>query len=245
MDRGRRAVAEAIGTFLLVFIGTGAVMVDARSGGALGHVGVSLSFGFVVIGMIYAIGHISGAHINPAVTLGFWSMGRFPAADVAPYVLAQCAGATAASGLLRAALGPIAGLGATVPAVDVPTALAIEAALSFALMFVIAAVATDERVAEGFAGIAVGVTVAFDALMGGPLTGASMNPARSLGPALVAGLWTAHWIYWLAPIGGAVAAARVYEFLRVARSPATEVRARGALGVAGVIEDPRPPRGPD
>jgi aquaporin Z len=175
-------------------------MVDAYSGGTVSHVGVALAFAFVVIAMVYALGHISGAHINPAVTLGFWSVGRFPASEVAPYVAAQCLGATAASALSRAALGAVGHVGATLPHVPVLTAFGIEWLLSFALMFVIMAVATDERVADGFAAIAVGLTVGFCALVGGPLTGASMNPARSFGPALIGGLWQAHWLYWIAPV---------------------------------------------
>lgn len=177
---GRRLIAEAIGTFFLVFIGPGAAMVNAYSHGALGPPGVALSFAFGVIAMIYGLGHLSGAHINPAVTIGFWSVRRFPGREVVPYVLAQCAGATAASATLRTMLGPVGKMGATMPAISIPGAFAVESLLSFALMFVIMAVATDERVAGGFAAIAVGLTVGFCAMMGGPLTGASMNPARSL-----------------------------------------------------------------
>ncbi len=231
----RRLIAEAVGTFFLVLIGPGAVMVDAYSGGALGHAGVALAFAFVVTAMVYALGHLSGAHINPAVTIGFWSVRRFPGREVVPYVVAQALGAVAASALLRALLGPGGHVGATLPAVSVGRAFAVEWLLSFALMFVIMAVATDERVANGFGGIAVGLTVGFCALMGGPLTGASMNPARSLGPALVAAEWTAHWIYWIAPLTGMVVAARLYEFLRGAAA----VRAAPVglpLGLQGPID---------
>lgn len=215
----RRLVAEAVGTFFLVFIGPGASMVDAYTGGAVGHVGVALAFAFVVIAMIYALGHLSGAHINPAVTLGFWSVRRFPAAEVVPYVAAQCGGATAASLVLRAVLGPAGNMGATLPAVPVAAAFVVEWLLSFALMFVIMAVATDRRVADGFAPLAVGLTVGFCALMAGPLTGAGLNPARSLGPALVGGLWRAHWVYWLAPVSAMIVAARTYDLLRPAEPP--------------------------
>ena len=164
--------------------------------------------------MIYALGHLSGAHINPAVTIGFWSARRFPGREVAPYIAAQCAGAIAASLMLRGVLGPVGELGATLPRISVAGAFAIEWLLSFALMFVIMAVATDERVASGFAAIAVGLTVGFCAMMGGPLTGASMNPARSLGPAVAGGGWDAHWVYWLAPITAMIVAARLYDALR-------------------------------
>jgi MIP family channel proteins len=210
----RRAVAESIGTFFLVLIGPGAVMVNAYSGGVVTHVGVALAFAFVVIAMIYTVGHLSGAHINPAVTLAFWSVGRFPGREVLPYVAAQCLGAVLASLLSRAALGTVGSVGATLPGVSLTAAFGIEWLLSFALMFVIMAVATDERVADGFAAIAVGLTVGFCAMVGGPLTGASMNPARSFGPALAGGFWQAHWVYWVAPLTGMVVAARVYDFLR-------------------------------
>ncbi len=208
-------------------------MVDAYTHGLVGHVGVSLAFGFVVIAMVYALGHLSGAHINPAVTIAFWSVRRFPTTEVLPYLIAQCGGAAAAILVLRAALGPIGDLGATLPALPLGAAFAVEWLLSFGLMFVIMAVATDPRVTDGFAPIAVGLSVSFCALMGGPLTGASMNPARSFGPALIGSLWQAHWIYWLAPITGMIAAARAYELLRRAEAP-TGIR-NGALGIQGPI----------
>ena len=230
--RGRRLIAETIGTFFLVLIGPGAAMVDAYTGGGVGHVGVALAFAFVVTAMVYALGHVSGAHINPAVTIAFWSARRFPIADTVPYVAAQCAGATLASLTLAGILGPAGRLGATLPAVGWPKALVVEWLLSFGLMLVIMAVATDDRVPKGFAGIAVGLTVGFCALMGGPLTGASMNPARSLGPAVVGGLWTAHWLYWVAPITGMIAAAWTYGFLRFA-GPIAETAE--PLGLEGPI----------
>jgi aquaporin Z len=212
----KRASAEAIGTFFLVLIGPGTTMVNAYSGGQLGAVGIALAFAFVVTAMIYAIGHLSGAHINPAVTLAFWAARRFPTTEVVPYIIAQCSGAVAASLVLRGALGPVGDLGATLPHIPVPAAFAIEWLLSFALMFVIMAVATDDRVAGGFAAIAVGLTVGFCALMGGPITGASMNPARSFGPAVAGGLWQGHWLYWVAPVTGMIAAGWTYDFLRAA-----------------------------
>lgn len=235
----RRAGAEALGTFFLVLIGPGAAMVNVHSAGQLGTVGIALAFAFVVTAMIYALGHLSGAHINPAVTLGFWSVGRFPAGKVVPYIIAQCSGGVAASLVLRATLGPVGDLGATLPRIPVPSAFVIEWLLSFALMFVIMAVATDERVADGFAALAVGLTVGFCALMAGPLTGASMNPARSFGPALAGWLWPAHWVYWLAPITAMMTAARAYEFLRLAHAPNLP-KAGAALGVQGPIT-PRTP----
>lgn len=233
----RRALAEGIGTFFLVLIGPGAVMVDAYTGGAIGHVGISLAFAFVVLAMIYAIGHLSGAHINPAVTIGFWAAGRFPGREVPIYVAAQSLGGILAALVLLAVLGPVGSLGATIPSVPVGPAFLLEFLLSFALMFVIMAVATDERVADGFAGLAVGLTVGFGAMMGGPITGGSMNPARSLGPAVAGGGWAVHWLYWLAPMAGMIVAARTYELLRPARLPS--VPHGVPIGVQGPLaEDP-------
>jgi len=212
----RRLTAEAIGTYFLVLIGPGAAMVNAWGGGLLGVTGIALAFAFVVIAMVYALGHVSGAHINPAVTVAFWSARRFPARDVIPYIVAQCVGA-------------VGHLGATVPAISIGAAFAVEWLLSFVLMLVIMAVATDDRVAPGFAPLAVGLTVGFCALTGGPLTGASMNPARSFGPAVAGGIWTAHWVYWLAPITGMIAAAHLYDWLRDAKAP-TASRIFGVQG---------------
>ncbi|HSE68970.1 MAG TPA: aquaporin, partial [Gemmatimonadales bacterium] len=190
-DRWRRALAEGIGTFFLVLIGPGAVMVDAYTHGALGPTGIALAFALVIVAMVYALGHLSGAHINPAVTLAFWSVGRFSGREVASYVMAQCAGAILGSVVMRFVLGSIGDLGATLPHVGQARSFLIEWLFSFALMLVIMAVATDSRVADGAAGLAVGFTVGFCALLG-PLTGASMNPARSLGPAVVGNIWSGH-----------------------------------------------------
>jgi MIP family channel proteins len=202
-------LAEAIGTYFLVLIGPGAAMVDVRTHGALGVPGIALAFAVVVIAMVWVFGPISGAHINPAVTVALWSARRFPARDVIPYVLAQCVGAVAASATLRAVMGPVGQLGATVPGIAVPAAFAVEWLLSFALMLVILAAAR---------GVPVGLTVGLCALAAGPLTGASMNPARSFGPALVAGVWRAHWIYWIAPMTAMAAAAWVHRLLSQIRA---------------------------
>ena len=218
----RRLLAESIGTFFLVLIGPGAAAVNAWSNGVVTHPGIALAFASVVVAMIYGFGHLSGAHINPAVTVAFWSVRRFPARDVLPYVAAQCAGAIAAAGTLRAFLGSAIQAAATTPAISSGGAFGFEFLLSFVLMFVIMAVATDARVADGFAAIAIGLTVGLCALMGGPLTGASMNPARSLGPAVVSGVWRGHWIYWIAPVVAAVVAAHAYEMLRQSRAPEPE-----------------------
>ncbi|MBC6478483.1 MAG: aquaporin [Hormoscilla sp. GM7CHS1pb] len=207
----QEAVVEAIDTFVLVFVGTGAVMVNQIADEALTHLGISFVFGAVVAALIYTTGHISGAHINPAVTLGFWSSGFFPTRKVLPYILAQCLGAIAASALLLLTLGAVADLGATQPLNgNWWQALILETILTFILMFVILGSGLDRRSPNGFAGIAIGLTVGLEAACMGPITGASMNPARSLGPAVVASIWQHHWIYWVAPILGAQLAAIVY-----------------------------------
>jgi aquaporin Z len=231
----RRYVAEALGTALLVFVGAGSIMTDALSGHALGTVGIALSFFLVIVALVVGLGHLSGAHLNPAVTLALASVRRFPTRDVLPYIVAQCVGAIAAASLLRVMLGPIADIGATVPHVPVGAAFVVEFIFSFALFFVIAAVATDERVPSGVAPLAVGATVGFCALQG-YLTGASMNPARSFGPAVAGNAWTAHWIYWAAPITGMLVAAQLYEWLRAANQEALIPRGV-ALGVEGPIDD--------
>ena len=209
----RALVAEAIGTFALVFAGCGAIMVDEKTS-ALGHVGVAITFGLVIMVMIYAVGHVSGAHFNPAVTFSFALARHFPRRHVPLYWGAQVAGALIAATLLRGSLGNIAHVGATLPSGSDGQAFLWEAILSFFLMFVIMAVATDTRAVGEAAAIAVGGTVGLDAMFGGPITGASMNPARSLGPGIVAGELRAIWVYLLAPILGAAVAALAYAFIR-------------------------------
>jgi aquaporin NIP len=206
-------VAEAIGTFALVFAGCGAIMVDAKTG-ALGHVGVAISFGLVIMAMIYALGHVSGAHLNPAVTLSFALSRHFPRRQIVPYWSAQLAGALIAAAVLRGSLGDIADVGATYPSGSDAQSFLWEVVLSFFLMLVIMAVATDTRAVGEAAAIAIGGTVGLDAMFGGPISGASMNPARSLGPGIVAGDLHAIWIYLLAPIAGASLAALTYTFVR-------------------------------
>jgi MIP family channel proteins len=208
------AIAEGIGTFILVFAGTGAVMVNQISGGAITHLGISCVFGAVVAALIYTLGHISGAHFNPAVTLAFWSSGFFPRKKVLAYIVAQSLGAIAASGLLRLSLGFVAQLGATLPLNgNWLQSFVLETILTFILMFVILGSGLDRRAPIGFAGLAIGLTVGLEATLMGPITGASMNPVRSFGPALVGGIWQDHWLYWVAPIFGAQLAVFVYRYL--------------------------------
>jgi MIP family channel proteins len=215
----RKAAADAVGTFALVFAGCGAAVVDAQTQ-ALGHLGVSLVFGLVVGAMIFATGHVSGAHFNPAVTLAFAAVGRFPWREVPAYVIGQLAAALIASVAVFGLIGTEANLGATVPSVPLPTAVALEVVFTFFLMFVITSVATDARASGSVAAIAIGAIVAVAAMVGGPLTGASMNPARSLGPALVAGVLEHQWVYLVGPVIGAVAGAWTYQV--VACGPADQ-----------------------
>lgn len=234
----RPELAEALGVFALVFAGAGAIMVNAVTG-ALGHVGVALTFGFVIVVLIYAMGHICGAHYNPAITLAFAATGHFPWRRVPTYLLAQVVGAVVAAFLLRALLGTTANVGATALAAGFPVwkGFVVEAVATFFLALVIIGSATDTRAAPGFAGLAIGLTVGLDALFAGPLTGASMNPARSLGPALASGVWTDAWLYVAAPIVGALAAMATYEFLRAGR---LGIDAKAPLGSLGEFPLERP-----
>lgn len=214
MNYSRELLAEFIGTFVLIFAGTGAVMVNQLSNGAVTHLGISIVFGAVVTALIYSLGHISGAHFNPAVTLAFWSSGCFRKSLVLPYIVAQVLGAIVASCLLRISLGAVGNLGATIPRNgDWLQTLVLETVLTFILMLVIFGSGLDRRSHIGFAGISIGLTVMLEAACMGPITGASMNPARSLAPALVGGNLQYQWVYWVAPIVGAQLAVIVYRQL--------------------------------
>ncbi len=209
----RCLAAETIGTFALVFAGCGAVMVDAKTG-QLGHIGVALSFGLVIMFGIYAVGHISGAHFNPAVTFAFAVTRHFPWRRAALYWGAQLLGALAAAALLRGSLGTIADVGATLPSGSQGQSFLWEVVLSAFLMFVILAVATDTRAVGEAAAIAIGGTIALDAMFGGPISGASMNPARSIAPAVVSGNLHALWLYIVAPVVGTSVGGLAYQFVR-------------------------------
>jgi MIP family channel proteins len=209
-----RAAAECVGTFGLVFAGCGAIVVNSATGGTITHVGIALTFGLIIAAMIYATGHISGAHFNPAVTIAFAATRHFPLALVPVYLAAQFGGAVAAAALLRLLFGEVAALGTTLPAGGAGQSLGLEIALTFFLMFVIVSVATDTRAVGQAAALAIGGTVALEALFAGPISGASMNPARSLAPALVSGTWTAQWLYVVGPIVGALLGGFAYQFIR-------------------------------
>jgi aquaporin NIP len=219
----RSLVAEAIGTFALVFAGCGAVMVDAKTH-QLGHVGVAITFGLVIMFGIYAVGHISGAHFNAAVTFAFALTRHFPWPRAFAYWGAQFVGAVTAALLLRASLGNIADVGATLPSGSQGQSFLWELVMSAFLMFVILAVATDTRAVGEAAAIAIGGTIGLDAMFGGPISGASMNPIRSLAPALVSGNLHALWLYLTAPVIGASLGGLAYQFVRGEQARSAEGR---------------------
>jgi len=210
----QKCFAEFLGTFALVFAGTGSIVIDHASGGAITHAGVALTFGLIVLAMIHTFGDVSGAHLNPAVTLGFLAAGRFPGREVFGYVVAQLLGAFAASGLLRLLFPADATLGATLPAGSGGQSFVLEIVLTFFLMLVILSVSTGAKEKGITAGIAIGATIALEAMFAGPICGASMNPVRSLAPALVSGHLEALWIYLAAPIAGAWLAVKACVVLR-------------------------------
>ena len=209
----RRAGAELLGTFTLVAAGCGAIMVNSQTG-VLGHVGIALSFGLALMVMIAAVGHISGAHFNPAVTIAFVLTRHLTWRDALYYVGGQLLGALLATLTLRLILGDLAGLGTTTPSGSAVQSFGLEVLLTAVLMFVIISVATDMQSARQIAAIAIGSSVALGALWGGPISGASMNPARSLAPALISGNLNDLWIYLLAPVIGAAIGALLYQAIR-------------------------------
>lgn len=202
----KKLLAEFFGTFCLVFAGTGALVTNDVFGGTVTHVGVALTFGLIVLAMVYSVGDISGAHLNPAVTLGFLAARRFEGRRVLPYIASQVSGALAASLLLRALFPRHASLGATMPAGSVAQSFLMEVVLTAILMLVILSVSTGSKERGITAGIVVGAVVALEALFAGPVSGASMNPARSIGPAVVTQHFSSLWLYVVAPICGALIA---------------------------------------
>jgi MIP family channel proteins len=224
-----RSAAEFLGVYALVTAGCGAIVVNAQTG-SLGHLGVALTFGLVVVVMVAATGHLSGAHLNPAVTIAFAVSRHFPWRETPAYFAGQLGGAVAGAMTLRVLFGLEANLGATLPAGPPLQSLALEILLTASLMFVITAVATDTRAVGELAALAIGFTVAANALWAGPVSGASMNPARSFGPALAAGVWQDQWLYWVGPIVGAMVGALLYQWVRKPVSTPAPALASGEEG---------------
>lgn len=209
----RNYVAELIGTFALVFCGTGAIVINQQSGGAITHVGIAITFGLIVMSMIYSLGNISGAHLNPAVSIAFTAAGRFSAKQLPGYILSQLLGAILASLTLKFLFPTNELLGATMPAGTEMQSFILELILTFFLMLVIINVATGSKEQGMFAGLAIGSIVALEAMFAGPICGASMNPVRSIAPALASGHIEHLWIYIVAPISGAAIAIPTWKYL--------------------------------
>jgi len=207
-------LAEFIGTFALVFCGTGAIIVNEVIPGSVTHVGIAITFGLIVMAMIYALGEKSGAHLNPAVTIAFTVNGNFPVKEMGPYIITQLTGALAASGILKMLFPSSVLLGATIPSGSNVQSFVLEFILTFFLMLVIINVAKGSKEQGLFAGIAIGSVVLLEAMFAGPVCGASMNPARSLGPAIVSGEIKQVWIYITAPILGAITAIVIYKLIK-------------------------------
>lgn len=209
----RNYVAELIGTFALVFCGTGAIVINQQSGGAITHVGIAITFGLIVMSMIYSLGNISGAHLNPAVSIAFTVAGRFSAKQLPGYILSQLFGAILASLTLKFLFPTNELLGATMPAGTEMQSFVLELILTFFLMLVIVNVATGSKEQGMFAGLAIGSIVALEAMFAGPVCGASMNPVRSIAPAFASGHMEHLWIYIAAPIAGAAMAIPTWKYL--------------------------------
>ena len=213
----RKYLAEMIGTFALVFCGTGAIIIDQETGGVITHVGIAVTFGLIVGAMIYTVGDISGAHLNPAVTIAFWIAKKFPAKEIVPYMISQAFGAFSASLILKFLFPANQMLGSTLPSGLPMQSFVLELILTFILMFVIIHVATGSKEQGMFAGLAIGSVVLLEAMFAGPVCGASMNPIRSLAPALVSGHSEYLWVYLTAPLLGAILAIFAWQILRPKR----------------------------
>lgn len=217
-DKFKKYIAEFIGTFFLVFIGTGAIIINNISNNAIGHLGVSFTFGFVVVVLIYATGHISGAHFNPAVTIAFSIIGKFDKKQIIPYLFSQILGGIMASVLLKSIFSNICNMGCTLPTLSIASntiiiSFIIEIIFTFFIMFIIMSVATDSRAEGSFAGLAIGLAVFIGATVAGPISGGSFNPARSIAPAIVSGNLNHLWIYIVAPVIGATLASLCYSYV--------------------------------
>ncbi|XP_006647103.1 aquaporin NIP1-1 [Oryza brachyantha] len=226
----QKIIAEIFGTYFLIFAGCGAVTINQSKNGQITFPGVAIVWGLAVMVMVYAVGHISGAHFNPAVTLAFATCRRFPWRQVPAYVLAQMLGATLASGTLRLMFGGRhEHFPGTLPAGSDVQSLVLEFIITFYLMFVISGVATDNRAIGELAGLAVGATILLNVLIAGPISGASMNPARSVGPALIGSEYRSIWVYIVGPVAGAVAGAWAYNLIRFTNKPLREITKSGSF----------------
>jgi aquaporin Z len=210
----KKYIAEMLGTFSLLFCGTGAIIINEQTNGTITHVGVAMTFGLIVMAMIYSLGNISGAHLNPAVTIAFTLAKKFPLKEIVPYTISQMFGALAASFTLKYLFPLNQKLGATLPSGTVTQSFILELILTFLLMLVIMNVATGSKEKGLFAGIAIGATVLLEAMFAGPICGASMNPVRSLAPAVASGQLQHLWIYLIAPVLGAALAIPVWQYLK-------------------------------
>jgi aquaporin NIP len=225
----RKVVAEIIGTFFMIFAGCGSVIIDKKTDGSITHLGVSLVWGMVVMILIYTIGHISGAHLNPSVTLAFAVVRRFPWTQVPAYIGAQVFASISAGFVLRLMFGEVAHMAATVPAGSTMQSFVLEIIVTFFLMFVVSAVATDTRAIGELAGLAVGTTVAMNVIVAGPISGSSMNPARTIGSAVSGNKYTSIWIYMVAPVVGAIMGAMSYNMIRLTDKPVREISKSGSF----------------
>ncbi|MBV8388226.1 MAG: aquaporin [Mucilaginibacter sp.] len=210
----KKYLAEFLGTYALVFAGTGAIIIDQETHGSITHMGVAITFGLIVMSMIYALGDISGAHLNPAVSIAFAAAKKFPVKELFPFIISQLLGAISASSTLKYLFPANQFLGATIPAGNDSQSFILEFILTFFLMLVIINVAKGSKEQGMFAGLAIGSVVALEAMFAGPICGASMNPARSLGPAVISGHTEHLWIYLSATIFGAIAAVPVWNLLK-------------------------------
>jgi len=225
----RKVVAEIIGTFFMIFAGCGSVVIDKKTNGSITHLGVSLAWGMVVMIVIYTLGHISGAHLNPSVTLAYAVVRRFPWNQVPAYMGAQVFGSIAAGFVLRLMFGEVAHIAATVPTGSAMQSFVLEILITFFLMFVVSAVATDTKAIGELAGLAVGTTVAMNVIFAGPISGASMNPARTIGSAVAGNKYTNIWVYMVAPPVGAVMGAMAYNMIRLTDKPVREISQSGSF----------------
>ncbi|MBK7372826.1 MAG: MIP family channel protein [Saprospiraceae bacterium] len=209
----RKLTAEFVGTYFLLFCGCGAIVINQVSDGVITHMGIAITFGLIIMCLIYALGDISGAHFNPAVSIAFTVAGKFPKSDLVPYIISQILGAVAAAFTLKILFPTNQLLGSTIPAGSALQSFFLEILLTLLLMLVIIRVAHGSKEVGLFAGVAIGATVGLDAMFGGPISGASMNPARSIGPALASGHLEHLWVYLLAPVIGAILAIYLNNYL--------------------------------